>query len=404
MTTNRHLINDFDIVRPTQFLDKGLPIPGLGGRFTVDEGWCAVVTEGGAFKELLSPGYHYLNTFKLFREVKATLVDTRLQTLSVRTNREFSIAQPVPVEIDLDIAIEYRVSDPRRVALEIKTPLTSFYDRIIQAVRGVVVHATIDEIRTQGEGIASATLQRLQGMQLQKLIGIEVLSVLVSRIKATDAGSDALAAQQFKEFTTVREWQLDSMITQQSRVSWEWLLMHRPEIAQQMLATHGELAREMIDKGLLDPAGFLNQAAGAPAQLNHGNLLGSFGFPGGMLGSSGGIGQPQLVQQAGPGTSTGNDVHTRMREEISFLEKQPGAKVDAKLGADGSYSVLMTMPRNSGGLITLYLSCPPGYPQVPPSTTVEVDEQEMPFQSAILRRWTGQYLVEIAREVKQYVG
>ncbi len=93
-----------------------------------------------------------------------------------------------------------------------------------------------------------------------------------------------------------------------------------------------------------------------------------------------------------------------MREEISFLEKQPGAKVDAKLGADGSYSVLMTMPRNSGGLITLYLSCPPGYPQVPPSTTVEVDEQEMPFQSAILRRWTGQYLVEIAREVKQYVG
>ena len=51
------------------------------------------------------------------------------------------------------------------------------------------MYATIDEIRTQGEGIARATLQRLQAMQLPKTLGVEIFNVLVTTIKDTDAGS-----------------------------------------------------------------------------------------------------------------------------------------------------------------------------------------------------------------------
>ena len=152
MANNRHLISDFDIMRPAQLLDKGLPLPGLSGRYVVDEGWVAVVTEGGGFKEILKPGTHFLNKYRFWRDVKATAIDTRIQTLSISTTREFTIAQPVPVEINLDLSVEYRVADPRRVTLEVKTPLTSLYDRVVQAVRGAVAYATIEEIRTQGEG------------------------------------------------------------------------------------------------------------------------------------------------------------------------------------------------------------------------------------------------------------
>ena len=189
MPTNRSFINDFDIVRPAQLLEKGIPLPGLSGKYTVDEGWIAVVTEGGAFKEILEPGTYFANRYRFFRDVKIIEVDTRVQTLTVSTMREFTIQDPVTVEINLDLSVEYRITDARRVALEVKTPLTSLYDRVIQAGRGAVSYATVTEIRTQGEGIARTTLQQLQAMQLPKVIGIEIFNVLTTSIKATDAGS-----------------------------------------------------------------------------------------------------------------------------------------------------------------------------------------------------------------------
>ncbi len=414
MPNNRHLLNDFDIIRPSQLLDKGLPLPFLTGKYVVEEGWCAIITEGGAFREILQPGTHFLDKYHMWRDVKATAVNLRINTLTVSTTREFTIAQPVPVEINLDLSVEYQVSDPRRVALEMSTPLTSLYDRVIQAVREVVVNATIDEIRRQGEGIARYTLQRLQGMQLPKVIGIEIFNVLVTSIKATDAGSDLLAQQQMKEFTTIRDWQLDSMMTQQSRITPEWLMIHRPEIYAQLMAGNQALLKEMIDKGLLDPAGVLNQTTGTPA-FDPMRLLGNMGFPGmgtsaPGLGAPPGISQPQLPGQAGAGAASAGDIHARMREEVGFLERLPGAKIEAKPGADtsgipdGSYDVKIDIPRTSGGLITLFVTCLVGFPQKPPELDVDVDGQATPFQSAILRRWTGQYLVEIAREVKQFFG
>ena len=413
MSNNRHLINDFDIVRPAQLLDKGLPLPGLSGRYVVEEGWCAVITEGGAFKEILKPGTHFLNKYRMFRDLKAIAVDLRIQPLHISTQHEFTISQPVPVEINLDLAVEYRVSDPRRVALEVKTPLTSLFDRVIQAVRGAVVYATVDEVRTQGEGIARTTLQSLQAMQLPKVVGIEVLNVLVTSIKATDAGTDVLAQQTMKEYTTVRDWQVDSMMIQQSQMTPEWLMVHRPEIYQQLIAGNLEVLKEMIDKGLLDPAGFLNQPTGA-TPVDPLKLMSSFipGMGPALPGSGGqGVSQPQLDARAGAGQpSAGSDIHSRMREEVGYLEKLPGTKVEIKPGTDqsgipdGSYDLRVRLSRSSGGQMTLYFACLAGYPQSPPAVDVEVDDEPTPFQSAILRRWTGQYLVEIAREVKQYFG
>ena len=99
-----------------------------------------------------------------------------------------------------------------------------------------------------------------------------------------------------------------------------------------------------------------------------------------------------------------------MREEINYLNNLPRANVQTQGGTDeygipdGSYNLMVTLPRPSGGLITLYMSCLAGYPQSPPAVEVELDGQMTPFQSAILRRWQGQYLVEIAREAKQWFG
>lgn len=414
MATNRHLINDFDIRRPSQLLDKGLPLPGLSGKYVVDEGWIGVITEGGAYKDTLEPGTHSLNKYRFFRDLKATAVDTRIQTLIVSTNREFSIARPVPVEINLNISVEYRVSDPRRVALEIKTPLTGLFDRVIQAVRGAVVHAAIDEIRTQGEGIAATTLRRLQAMQLPKILGIEVFNVLVTSIKATDSGEDILASQEFDRYSKLRDWQLDQAMLAQSQMSWEWLLVHRPAIAQQLLQTYGDVARDMIDKGLLDPAGFLNQPTGQnPIDINNMNPMNFLEGLGGQSLLNSGTHQSNFHHQnpRESGSPNVGDIHSRMREEVRLLQQEPGIKVEVMQGvdehgiADGSYNLLITLPRVSGGSISLYVSCLSGYPNTPPLVEYEIDGQDQPFESAKIRRWNqGQYLVEVAREAKGWFG
>lgn len=99
-----------------------------------------------------------------------------------------------------------------------------------------------------------------------------------------------------------------------------------------------------------------------------------------------------------------------MREELDYLNQLPGARVEAKPGADsrgipdGSYDVRVNLPRSSVGRLTLYLSCPAGYPRVAPSVDVDVDGQPTPFKSSILARWTGQYLVELVREARQFFG
>lgn len=416
MATNRHLIDDFDVRRSAQLLDKGLPLPGLSGRYVVDEGWVGIITEGGAYRDTLQAGTYFLSKYRFFRDIKAVAVDTRIQTLHVSTTREFTISRPVPVQVNLDLSVEYRVSDPRRVALEVKTPLTNLYDRVIQAVRSAIAYATIDEIRTQGEGIASTTLQRLQAMQLPKVIGIEIFNVLVTTIKATDTSEDALATQQLSEYTTYRDWQLDQTMLSQSQMTWEWLLVHRPEIAQQMLATYGEVAKEMIDKGLLDPAGFLNQPTdlgqGDMNLANPANLLQNFGFPG-LPGQSEDdpAQQRHLRANADRSPSSGSDIHTRMREEVRLLQKETGVEVETTPGVDssgipdGSYNLRVKVPRISGGTIIMYIACLPNYPQHAPAIDFEVDGQDRSFESTIMRRWNGQqYLVEIAREAKGWFG
>jgi hypothetical protein len=153
---------------------------------------------------------------------------------------------------------------------------------------------------------------------------------------------------------------------------------------------------------LLDPAGFLNQplnqlgTTGAPNPMN---LLGMGGFPG-MPGQPQ---TPQPPQQIGAG-QPGSDLHKRMSEETQFLSGIPGANVETKLLGNGAYNLRVVYPGVSGKQITLYLVCQVGYPQKAPAVTVEVDGQEIAFQSSILQRWSGQYLVEIAREVKNRVG
>jgi len=229
--------------------------------------------------------------------------------------------------------------------------------------------------------------------------------VMVTSIKATDTGSDVLAQQQLNEYSRVRDWQLDNAILQGTQITPQWMMINRPEIYAQIMAGNFQVVKELIDKGLLDPAAFLNQPTNAP-RFDPMNIMGGFGSPYLTGGVGANTNAPMITDQS----SAVKNINERIREELAYIRGLPGALVENKPGQDddgvpdGSFDIKVTMPRASGGMITIYIACPSGYPSRPPTIDVEVDGEDAPFQSAVLRRWSGQYLVEIAREVKQYYG
>jgi len=407
MPNNRHLVDNNELVHAPLRLERGwTAMFGFGNEFVVDEGRVAVITEGGAYIDTLFPGTHALSQFAFGRELKAIFVETRELTLTVSTAREFTIARPVPVTINLDLAVTYRVSDFRRVACEIKYPVTELYDRVIKAVRSAVAYATYDEVRIQGEGIAATTLERLRDMGLPTTLGIEVLNVNVVRLQALDTAGDALATQAFREYTTVRDWMLDNSITANARVTWPWLVQHRPEIAQELIKQYGNMAEKMIESGALDTTSLLNRPtqSGTP-QFNPLADLGAFGLSTPMAG----FGVPDTPERSSQGLLPGRsqpDFMGRMREEIELLNNLPNARVEHQSSTDqhglpDGFAVKVSLPLKLQGLLTIFFACSSDYPSKSPNVELEVDGESVGFTSEILRRWSGQYLIEIVREARK---
>lgn len=406
MGSNRDLINranETNLVSTPSILDTGIPVLGFRSRLIVDEGWCAVITAGGKFKEVLEPGEYALSRFGIWKEVKVLFVDMRIKSLSFSTTREFRVTQPLPIEINLDLSIEYQVVDPRRVALELSAPLTILWDRVYNAARGAVESATLNEVRSGGESIAQEVLRRLQEMRLSKTIGLEVLHVLVTSIKPTDPGIDAIARLQYELFTLIEKWKAQAAINSVTQITIPWLIQTGSPLVSQILeiSTKYDMAPEELLRRLLGSA-----QASLPETSDSSYVIGRPTQD--FLSRDWTVTRP-MEQQDSLSNLEIADVHARIREEISYLETIPGAQVKVKPGTDtrnipdGSYDIKMDMPRSSGGVITLYFTCPAGYPNRAPALAVDVDTQPTVFQSAILRRWTAQYrLVEVAREVKQY--
>lgn len=404
---NRSSINDGDIVNSEQILDKGFPLPLLSGKYEVKEGYKAIILVGGVFEEILSPGFYYLSRYSMFRNVRSILVDMRVKQLHVKTSREFQIKYPASVQVDLDLTAEYKVVDPRIVAIEYESPLQSFYDRIIAAASPVISTSSIEEVRTGGEEIGQKIFQRLKADHLEKLIGIEVFNIVVTTIKALDAGEDILAQDQTERYFGYQDLQFREMLRRKVPDFLDRLEIegNKDDLIKAYLDDKTRIYLKLLEEGGIDPASFLNQAAGNPGVDS--NQLSQSLSPFLPQSNRDQGGQPKLSEST---MTQPQDIHSRIKEEVEFLKKLPGAAIEVKLGrdedgiADGSYNLRVEVPSTSGEKLTCYIHCNTNYPNEVPIIETEVNGEEIPFESSILRHWNKQYLIEIIREVLSYRG
>jgi hypothetical protein len=410
MANNRNLIDNTEVIQGPLPLERGWPFFGMGNSFQINEGWQGLLLGNGTVRQILWPGRYQLNQFPGWQELTAVLVDTRERELSVSTTGEFTILQPMPVTIDLDLSVEYQISDPRRVALEIHRPLTSLYDRVITAARDAVAFVDINDIRRNSSMLVQQIMRNLEGQKLHDYLGISILNVLVTRIKAGNIDSnDGLGQIDMEGYKRLREWELENHILQNSQMNMEWLIMHRPEIAQQLLQQQAELNRLIIER-----TGNPNAIMNNPAQL----LNSSSSFPN-LFGPNQPTSNPapQFLPNQNQSLLSANtkqttpDIHSRMREEHQHLTTGiAGCVVKMRSGVDnagipnGSYDLFVKFPSASGQNIEVEILCPAQYPQVPPSSiNVYVNNQQLSFRSNVVARWNGHYLIEIMHEVHRNV-
>ena len=431
MSDNRDYIDESSLVRVEQLLDKGIPIFFLAGKYQVKEGFCAVLTEGGVYRETLGPGFYYLNKYKFFRDLRATIVDLRTKSLSIETKRKYQIRYPIPIQIDLDLSVEYKVTDPRIVALEYEEPLKALFDRVNQAIDPIMSVATHDEVLSRRNEFAQRILRSVQSEQYGRSLGIEVKNIIVTHLKALDAGKDAIGQRQAAEMNRIRDAQIEAYILQNSPMDMRIMLL------QASPDQRIELLKEIADQGYLSSEGMTlyapsnmsgqsgNQAlmgllgggnfGGVPGQYPGQNQYGGgFGQQGGMGGMGGMPGQYQGSAPQLPGGTVGIGQQpggqNRMVTEVNYLKTLPGADVQIKTGKDsnglptGDTHIMVTLPKVSGGTITCYFCCDSNFPNTPPFFSVEVDGFDYPFESATMRTWRGNYLIEIVREVLSGVG
>jgi len=255
MANNRDSIKDNDLILPPISLNKGIRFWGSRHTHRVDEGWCAVITVGGGFEEVLPVGTHSLQKYDSRQDVRAIHVDLRLRNITIITTSEFTITSPYPVEIDLTLSLEYRVVDPQRVALEIQNPLVSLYDRVIQVVRDIIVYMNYEEFRTQGQKIAQLTTEKLRELNLPDLLGIEVSNVLVITIRGANAHAEQIQ-QEYKD--------LRSMFMNMHMATYE-NAADRSRLFMELVLSNSYIVRQLIQDGFLKPED-LQQLLAPPAQ------------------------------------------------------------------------------------------------------------------------------------------
>lgn len=414
MADNRNYINESSLVKREQILAKGLPILGLSGKYQVKEGYCAVLTEGGVYKETLGPGFYHLHKYRIFRELTATVVDMRTKTLEIETDQKHQIKYPFPVEVDLYLTIEYKVTDPRTIALEFEEPLRALFDRVTSVFDPIIANSSHEEVLTQRPLLSQKIYQGIQALQLPRTLGIDVRNVIITKLKVHDTGGDVISTRAKDETIYMREAQMEAYILAHAPRDFVSLLMQadpneRIKLMQTWIAEIGPLPESQMASPVWGGgSGF-------------GQMQGMFGSHGGQAMLGGGYGQQQAFPNSPmtssswqgsptpmlPGQGGGQN---RMVDELNYLRAIPGAKVETRSETDqnglatGGHMVKVTVPKQSGGRIDCYFHCPVQFPTVPPMFSLEVDGQDYPFTPASLRNWRSQYLSEIVREVINEVG
>ncbi|MET0379501.1 MAG: FtsH protease activity modulator HflK [Spongiibacteraceae bacterium] len=171
-----------------------LMIYGALGFYQLDQQERAVVLRLGRFHEVVKPGLHW--NWKFIDQVYPVNV-TKVQSLS---HKSIMLTEDENI-VDVSISVQYRIADPEKYVLRVKSPEGSLEQATESALRHAVGGTAMGQIITEGrEQIAVEVQQRLQ-----QYLDAYQTGILIAKVNIENAHAPAQVQEAFDDVTRAKE-------------------------------------------------------------------------------------------------------------------------------------------------------------------------------------------------------
>lgn len=171
-----------------------LLIYGAFGFYQLDQQERAVVLRLGRFHEVVKPGLHW--NWKFIDQVYPVNV-TKVQSLS---HKSVMLTEDENI-VEVSISVQYRVADPEKYVLRVKSPEGSLEQATESALRHAVGGTAMGQIITEGrEQIAVEVQQRLQ-----QYLDAYHTGILIAKVNIENAHAPAQVQEAFDDVTRAKE-------------------------------------------------------------------------------------------------------------------------------------------------------------------------------------------------------
>lgn len=139
-------------------------------KLLINDGYVAVLYENGAFSRLLSPGKYTLPSWPWSPSYKATLIDLRERSTTIK-NQEILTADKVSVRVSL--LIYFKVIDPKAALTHVTDFESRIYEDVQLAARRFLATQTLDQILKDRNELSDAI--RTDVTASAKTYGVEIM-------------------------------------------------------------------------------------------------------------------------------------------------------------------------------------------------------------------------------------
>ncbi|MCS5710180.1 FtsH protease activity modulator HflK [Candidatus Berkiella aquae] len=169
----------------------------ISGIYIVGPAEEAVVLRLGRYVTTEKPGPHWIAPFIETREIVNVQEVKTIERGGPMLTKDENI-------VNANIAVQYRINNPKEFLFNIVNPETSLKQVADSALRAVVAQSTLNEVLTSGRSEIGAEISKqVQQMLNNYKAGIEVSDLAMQQTKAPDAVKpafdDAIKAQQDEE-------------------------------------------------------------------------------------------------------------------------------------------------------------------------------------------------------------
>ncbi len=164
------------------------------GFYQVDQQERAVVLRLGKYLETVNPGLHWnWPLVDQFFKVNVTKVQS-LNVNSVMLTEDENI-------VEIAISVQYRVVDPQKYILRVRSPETSLDEATESALRHVVGAAQMGQIITEGREQIAVDVQE----RLQQYLDVYQTGFQVAKVNIEDAKAPSQVQEAFDDVTRAKE-------------------------------------------------------------------------------------------------------------------------------------------------------------------------------------------------------